>query len=384
MPTGGKLLNELKDEFCECPICTEEYDEDKHVPRLLPCQHSFCTECLRKGVRRNKLICSMCNKSYNLKEKGIEMFPKDLTRRNLKDILGRLAVNSCTVCQRLESVRFQCTVCNSNLCKACYKARKFSECKTHLVKEVQYTDNETPDSSLDSLETNVKNICMIQGHEHNRLKFYCKNKQWRISICSNCTTKEHKNHDWEELDEVYSRQKDKLLSRLSNTRKKLEAAIKVKSLYDNDLDQVVQNLNLETEKINQQKQEGIDYLNQESEKICATHKDNEEKTVGKLNKKLHFLKSYIENAQECCSISEQLLKENEVSFLSVERTISNKLEIFGSEIFEYKKCDVHIDVALMEKKYENLKRKVEILKKPTCNNVLTFTFARDDERGTFY
>lgn len=380
MATGGKILNELQDEFCECPICTEEYDEDKHVPRLLPCQHSFCTECLTKGVRRNKLVCSMCKKSYNLKEKGIEIFPKDLTRRNLKDILERLAVNSCTVCQRLESVRFQCTVCTSNLCKACYKLRKPAKCKTHFFKEVRYDNNETPDSSLDSLETNDKNICTIQGHEHNKLKFYCKSKQCRKSICSNCTTKEHKNHDWEELDVVYSRQKDILLSRLSTVRKKLEAAIKVKSLYDNDLDQVVKNLNLETEKINQQKQEGIDFLNQESERICDTHTDNVEKAVGKLNKTLHFLNSYIENAQECCCISEQLLKENEASFLSVEKTILNKMEIFGSEIFEYKKCDVHIDVALMEEKYENLKRKVEILKKPTCNNVLTFTLVKDDER----
>lgn len=108
------------------------------------------------------------------------------------------------------------------------------------------------------------------------------------------------------------------------------------------------------------------------------------KVVGKLNKKLHFLQSYIENVQECCSISEQLLKENEDSFLSVEKTISNKLEIFGSEIFEYKKCDVHFDVALIDEKYENLKRKVEILKKPACNNGLTVTLFRDYLRGTFY
>lgn len=143
-------------------------------------------------------------------------------------------------------------------------------------------------------------------------------------------------------------------------------------MYDNDLHQVVQNLNLETEKINQLKREGIDFLNQESERICATHKDNVEKAVGNLYKKLHFLQSYIENAQECCSISEQLLKENEVSFLSVEKKISNKLEIFGSEILKYKKCNFH--VALMERKYETLKRKVETLK---------VTFKRDDERGTF-
>lgn len=74
--TGGRILNKLQDEFCECPICTEEYDEGTHVPRLLPCQHSFCTECLTKNVRGNKLICSMCKKSYNLKKKESKFFQK--------------------------------------------------------------------------------------------------------------------------------------------------------------------------------------------------------------------------------------------------------------------------------------------------------------------
>lgn len=57
------------------------------------------------------------------------------------------------------------------------------------------------------------------------------------------------------------------------------------------------------------------------------------------------------------------------------------MEIFGLEIFEYKKCDVYIDVVLMEEKYENLKCKVEILKKFICNNVLRVVFVRDYERG---
>lgn len=383
MATGGKILNELQDEFCECPICTEEYDEDKHVPRLLPCQHSFCTECLTKGVRRNKLVCSMCKKSYNLKEKGIEIFPKDLTRRNLKDILGRLAVNSCTVCRRLESVRFQCTVCNNNLCKACYKLRKSSECKTHSFKEIQYDDKETPDSSLDSLETNSKDICTIKGHENNTLKFYCKNKQCRKSICSNCATKEHKKHEWEELDAVYSCRKDLLISRLSTAKKKVESAEKVKSLYDNNRGKVEQNLISTIQMINKEKQEGVDYLNQVSEEICQTYKNTAEKLTADHDKELQYLQAYIENASECCSISEQLLKENKVAFLSVEKTISDKLEIFGTESFDYKKCDVNMEQFLLEGRLETLKRKVATLKEDLLrhNDVRQLSIIGVDEKG---
>lgn len=43
------------------------------------------------------------------------------------------------------------------------------------------------------------------------------------------------------------------------------------------------------EKINQLKREGIDFFNQESERICVMYKDNVEKVVGNLYKKFYFL-----------------------------------------------------------------------------------------------
>ena len=30
----------------ECTICQNEWDSDKHIPRILPCGHSFCESCI--------------------------------------------------------------------------------------------------------------------------------------------------------------------------------------------------------------------------------------------------------------------------------------------------------------------------------------------------
>ncbi|XP_066536627.1 uncharacterized protein [Hoplias malabaricus] len=30
----------------ECPVCYQEYDQDRKLPRMLECLHVFCTECL--------------------------------------------------------------------------------------------------------------------------------------------------------------------------------------------------------------------------------------------------------------------------------------------------------------------------------------------------
>ncbi|KAH3810857.1 hypothetical protein DPMN_139255 [Dreissena polymorpha] len=44
---------DVKEEFLVCSICTREYDEEEHVPRVLPCLHTFCQQCLKKLVKGN-------------------------------------------------------------------------------------------------------------------------------------------------------------------------------------------------------------------------------------------------------------------------------------------------------------------------------------------
>lgn len=135
--------------------------------------------------------------------------------------------------------------------------------------------------------------------------------------------------------------------------------------------------------INEEKQEGVDYLNQVSEEICQTYKSTAEKLTAHHDKELQYLQAYIENASECCSISEQLLKENKVAFLSVEKTISDKLEIFGSEAFEYKKCDLKMEQLLLLGRHETLKRKVATLKENSSrhNDVRQFSIIGVDKKG---
>lgn len=198
--------------------------------------------------------------------------------------------------------------------------------------------------------------------------FYCKNERCRISICSHCAIKDHRNHDWEELDAFYNKRKDLFLSRLSTAKNKVESAEKVKSLFNNDRDKVARNLGLTIEKIDQKKQEGIEFFNQESERICQTYKNTAAKLTEDFDMELRDIETYIENSNECCLISEQLLKENKAKFLSVEKTISDKLEIFGSKSFEHKKGDVNINLPLIEKNYENLATKVAELQRDLFAN----------------
>ncbi|XP_056001878.1 E3 ubiquitin-protein ligase TRIM56-like [Ostrea edulis] len=385
MATG--VVGELKEDFLECPICTEEYDEDKHIPRILPCQHSFCSECLSKETRIGKLTCSMCKRNYKVKEKGIEHFPKDLTRRNLKDILSRIASKSCSICKKMESVKFECMSCDVKLCRRCYKARKSTDCKNHSVKELHEVEDQTPDTSLDSFEIKAENICNLPGHEKNSLKFYCMRQGCRVPICANCATKGHKQHEWEELDEIYSTQKEQFLARLTVAKKNIHSAKEVLLFCRNENETMKEKARKGMEAINREKEIGINFINQETEELSLTNIRTVKEFTDKFERKESLLQSFIENAQECCSISEKLLKENKTSFLSLEKAISDKLEIFGTKTFHQEKLDIDEESLLLREECGCLKNRIKRMMDPFQENS-TFQFqitsAGRNERGNSF
>ena len=68
----------------ECPVCLEPFKE----PRSLPCQHSFCTECLR-GIRQTgqAIRCPCCNKETPVPH-GVRDLPVDFRANTQLEILS--------------------------------------------------------------------------------------------------------------------------------------------------------------------------------------------------------------------------------------------------------------------------------------------------------
>ncbi|CAC5379850.1 TRIM71 [Mytilus coruscus] len=82
------MITELERRYLECNVCSELFDEDERIPRLLPCQHSFCSECLKRlGHRKDTIKCPSCNAVHKVKKNGPSDFPMDNTRRDLTSFL---------------------------------------------------------------------------------------------------------------------------------------------------------------------------------------------------------------------------------------------------------------------------------------------------------
>lgn len=67
----------------ECSICLDIWLHKD--PRVLPCQHTFCHECLIK-ISHGKLIkCPNCRSKTKLNKDGVDGLPKNLIRASIND-----------------------------------------------------------------------------------------------------------------------------------------------------------------------------------------------------------------------------------------------------------------------------------------------------------
>lgn len=67
-------------EIYNCPVCSNKYEPNEHVPKLLPCGKTLCDECIEKKLERKSvkgsrdncyyLSCSFCSEDHQLTKNG--------------------------------------------------------------------------------------------------------------------------------------------------------------------------------------------------------------------------------------------------------------------------------------------------------------------------
>lgn len=142
MATSHGLLRQISD-ITECSLCLELFKE----PKILPCIHTFCLQCLEKyGEDHNpgdKITCPLCRKLLTVPPGGFKELPINHFMNQLLQF-NQLSYNEptkksveCDLCfamsERSSAVNF-CIDCRQNLCEACDKRHKVSSCsKAHKV-----------------------------------------------------------------------------------------------------------------------------------------------------------------------------------------------------------------------------------------------------------
>ena len=167
-PSSGLRLK--LEEQLTCPVCLDHYTN----PKILPCHHSFCQDCL-EGLPLDKknetyyLSCPTCRHRTELPEEGVGSFPVAFHLNDLKDMYS-------------------------------------------LTKKT--ADLSNPQEAT----------CSDHGKQ---FEFFCETCD--TLICSHCSVRNHKRHEYDLINDCYTKNCEKLRECLSPVEGKKEALKKALS-----------------------------------------------------------------------------------------------------------------------------------------------------------
>ncbi|XP_066298912.1 tripartite motif-containing protein 3-like [Branchiostoma lanceolatum] len=127
MAAGSSSLGEQISEELTCSICLELFTR----PKVLPCQHTFCQDCLQDlASRRVPFQCPNCRQVVKLPRQGVAGLPDSHIVANMCNKLQNQAKlsedprkqsqsgNRCSF-HPSEEVKFYCKQCNMPVCNEC-------------------------------------------------------------------------------------------------------------------------------------------------------------------------------------------------------------------------------------------------------------------------
>nr|XP_022302812.1 tripartite motif-containing protein 45-like [Crassostrea virginica] len=314
------LISEIED-MCECSICCDKYNDNRRIPRVLPCQHTFCTNCLSKQCRRQRLKCPLCNQEHYIKNGKVDTLPKDYTRNDLNGLLEKYFGHLCKECQNYYYVQYFCKTCDVQMCHFCYGQRKVERCRTHEIEK-----RNIPSTSQTLLTNTVNscifdNICYLTDHEMNELKYFCCEQSCCIPVCANCVIDSHKGHTFKTVVDEYNERRKQLLGYCRATRNKITSAKNLLMTIQKNYYIVHVRIRFWREFV---------YLKDFKRQPNKAAIERYQSYLRMLDEREERVKLFIKKSTECRVISEEALsRESMIAFLSKEKTLSEKMRPFS-------------------------------------------------------
>ncbi|XDV30667.1 hypothetical protein PO909_033530 [Leuciscus waleckii] len=201
-----------------CGVCNRMYRD----PKILPCLHTFCADCVRQlepfsvrrvnGERRSPednthghnsgstILCPECDSEVNLPPSGVDGLTTD--HLALDEVFTEtLLVDSsvlCDLCSDSDAGK-RCEVCCVNLCDFCSQAhRRQKRTSSHSIQSLQEL------KSQGRLTRPV--LCSL--HPGQELRLFC--EPCDLTVCLECAATFHRDHHCSSAHEVISHHGDRI------------------------------------------------------------------------------------------------------------------------------------------------------------------------------
>ncbi|NXF66668.1 TRI66 protein, partial [Ciccaba nigrolineata] len=195
---------ETLDLLRNCSVC--KWDLRRRDPRMLPCLHSFCKDCLPDLIQGYSCIpteyevlyegilsCPVCKQTCFARDVVESFFLKDFPTGN------SAMAKSCSTCKEKRPAHSLCTSCNKWLCSSCTEEHRHGKETGDRflpvsLKGCTATEDEASEFSL---------FCPV--HTQEPLKLFCETCD--TLTCCSCLLTEHKEHRFRHLDEALQNQR---------------------------------------------------------------------------------------------------------------------------------------------------------------------------------
>ncbi|NXV76605.1 TRI66 protein, partial [Atlantisia rogersi] len=217
---------ETLDLLRNCLVC--KWDLRRRDPRMLPCLHSFCKDCLPDLIQgyscipteyevlyEGILICPVCKQTCFARDVVENFFLKDLPA-------GCSAMaKSCSTCKEKRPAHSLCTSCNKWLCSSCTEEHRHGKETGDLflpvsMKGCTATEDEARDFSL-----------FCPAHTPEPLKLFCETCD--TLMCRNCLLTDHKEHRFRHLDEALQNQRiilENVITKVEEKKNRIQVSAK--------------------------------------------------------------------------------------------------------------------------------------------------------------
>ena len=327
---GQIMATNLRSTVNTCELCSLHFSD----PRILPCLHSFCYECLSKHFdeRKSGHSCPTCNEAFEVLDGNIEALPVDLHGNYVAEVAeyeekvkNQSGVNCdrCIVSSESVAVKFCCNCCKF-LCNWCTQDHTRRQ-KTHKHELIEVGEKKQGESEKSLLNSIPRKAVNCQLHSDEVLKFYC--TTCSCLICRDCMALSHAGHSYDRIEVISKREKGELLLVIENAD---GATSKLEDAMANG-EKVIQNIKtkrqLVDDKIKECFQDLHKALNQREESLLAKNSEIELKKTTALKLQGEDMKKmYCEITRVVGLIKEAVDSYAPAEMLAVKKTMETKLK----------------------------------------------------------
>jgi len=133
---------DFNESFLTCGTCLCMFDGGEHSPKLLPCSHTICLECLTRIVatfaRDSQFRCPICRELITIPRGGVQALPPSFLVNQLLDLMARQrreVVPKCSTHPNQELLF--CETCDAVFCSTCtggsHKSGEVNSTADHTV-----------------------------------------------------------------------------------------------------------------------------------------------------------------------------------------------------------------------------------------------------------